>query len=190
MIEVAVGHIIDRLIKLIQTREKNKRRMFIDHIEPVFKDFALIHAAYLQDFNALLDQFYRGPRIDREEFGSLIRTKKLELEHLRVKIHALINAKLPHKNEDAEHFFSACVAYFSQVSQQPDGCPYDVYRGHFSHLLNAWLEEEAKNVAGDADYSDSAFHRLHDLIECTIEELREAWSNITQAYAAARMNLL
>ena len=40
LLETAAASIIDRLIQLVKAHDEDKRKLFTDHIEPLFLDFA------------------------------------------------------------------------------------------------------------------------------------------------------
>ena len=49
-----VVKILEKVIQLLERREKVKRNLFLDYVEPIYLDMEKIHSHYLTEFTLLL----------------------------------------------------------------------------------------------------------------------------------------
>ncbi len=57
--------IIDRMIDLLRERERSKRKLFDDFVQPLFDDMGAIHQDYISSFYALIHEIWKcQPKID------------------------------------------------------------------------------------------------------------------------------
>ena len=79
--------LIDRIISLKQESDKNKRTLFIDHIDPIFKDIAVINSSRRLENMGLIGTIYYyaqldiGKKVDSTMIDRL--SKKLGIAELR-----------------------------------------------------------------------------------------------------------
>jgi hypothetical protein len=177
MLSAAIS-VIDRLIQLLKERRENDRNLFKDHIEPMFLDMAAIHQDYLLTF----EEKTRTSHISPEVIHELVTTKKRELEHLRVKVHALareIDAGTLRKFPEAViEFITTCFSYFSAEAGRTQD-----YYGQYSELLD--FMNEAYITSEPKEHDDIFYYK----IAAVTRTVRERWNDVTFAYAKARIKL-
>jgi hypothetical protein len=196
---LALG-VIDRLAKLIQSREAARRRLFQDHIEPLFLDMTAIHSEYRTVFEELSERFRENPH-SPEFIEDVVQKKKPALEHLRIKVHSLAKvfseAEIRHFPQEAHDFFQCCLDYFATASGQ-----FKDYYGHYSDLLD-FIREDAfttkqagkyKTISMVYKYRTETGKLVGDdlgyKIWTVLQDINERWGDLTAAYAVCRAKLL
>ena len=200
--------IIDRMISLLKEKERNRRKLFVSFVQPLFDDMAEVHKDYMKAFVDLIEQVENAATYDG--VMGVLRSKKTEFEHLRVKIHSFLietkkskkSSKLP---KEIREFFHICIRYFTTQSGTFGG----VYGLHYSDLWQilynrmeepslddrATVEKETGENAIDIlkmiDSSDTIEVKdVNNYLKITLDYLRERWAEVTSAYATCRLNLL
>ncbi len=171
--------IIDRLIQLLKQRHHDRQVLFAEHIEPIFLDMTAIQADYrrgLEDMLRCID----CESTSLKALQALVREKKSTLEHMRVKVHALVSAwneQVHHKSvpPSAADFFHACWRYFVGTAEMSP------YRAHYTLLL--------EEVVGAVD-SPEEMRKLRPRVVSVLDRVNSDWSNVTAAYAEARITLV
>ena len=111
-----VGTLIERIIQLLKIRQTNDRKLFQDHVEPLFLDMTEIHEDYRKNLDEILDALRSRPDLSPQEVSTIVAGKKVYLEPIRVKVYALSTAidsedirKFP---EEVQDFVKSCLRYF------------------------------------------------------------------------------
>jgi len=166
--------IIDRLIDLLDRRNKSKRLVFIEHLDPIFIDLTLIHADYLSSLRAFSELIHdpasTGPILKAE----LVRRQEA-LAPLRSKVDAMSKAILSTDlDQPIKNFARAAERYF-QLTTKKRTTGYSTLLG----LLD-WR-------AWDRPLSEE---RVFRHIEDVRGDIADRWSELTSAYAKVRLHLL
>ncbi len=77
--------LVDRCIQLLTVRSANKKRLFEEHITPIFHDFEAVHAKYLETFAKLRSEIMQGT-MDLKELINYIEAEYLFSEGQRNKL--------------------------------------------------------------------------------------------------------
>ena len=182
MIDAAVK-IIDRLISLAKERQTNNRKCFIDHIEPLYLYMTEIHCNYRKTFDEIAEKIRIRP-LDEDVIQTIIKDKKSDLEHLRIKVNSFVNVveekNTNHFPDEANRFIESCCKYF----QTSAGRSKD-YHGHYSELIDYMNREKILNENDDDRMNDFGYKLF-----LVLTQLNENWNNVTFSYAEARVALL
>ena len=182
--------VADRLISLIKQRHEANRRLFEDHLEPLFLDIAVVHDDYYSSLNelrlvlqeSLSDKGKPAPRL-----ATLVSTKRQQLLSLREKARAVTDAlqETPRvtAGEEARAFIEAAADYLRIGSGHLPDPPSGGYRSYYADLIEYLSEDRYENPD---DPRDSLGYRLLE----AIGSLNNRWRVLTQAYARARVALL
>jgi hypothetical protein len=164
--------LIDRLIALFRERDMNARKIFQDHIEPIYRQMGEVHQDYQSTLRQAEEQVSRSTMQKTQKF---LEGKRRALEHLRKEIHALgeefpkgARERFP---EEARVFYRCCIAYFhAQAAERFSG-----YRGYYTLLV-------------DSDFADKT--QFASKLKEVISHSDKAWDELSSAYAKARLQLL
>ncbi len=195
-------HILDSIINLAKSSRESQRRLFEDHIEPIFLDLTTIHNNYTESFEKLLEEYRHIPH-STDLMNEIVKKKKSELEYLRIKAHEMAKAfnedELSRLPSEASEFFTSVRNYLGSASGM-----FRTYHGHFSDLLDFMKESEftlkenstAKYPAMSMVYKyrtesgqlvgDDLGYKMYTVNE----NVKNGWTAVTSAYAKARMKLL
>jgi len=200
--------IIDRMIDLLRERERSKRKLFDDFVQPLFDDMGSIHQDYISSFYALIHEIHSLDSKDKVH-AALLR-RKAELEHLRVKVHSFLKEaeKAEELPKPVNDFLAACVGYFTSQYGKYE-CVYLLHytnllallSGEASTMMEEAIEEATKclNVENDIFYKtyvkpDEELppprHSLERLLLALLKYVKRKWSEVTTQYAVCRLELL
>ena len=182
MLDAAIK-IIDRLISLVKERQSNNRKVFEDHIEPLFLDMTSIQRDYRSTFDEISERLRHLP-IQEELISEIITKKKPQLESLRTKVNAfsvVVEEVNPsHFPKEAVDFINACAKYFrTSAGRSRD------YYGHYSELID-YMNREKILTENKEDRMNNFGYKLY----LVITQLSDSWNEVTFSYAAARVALL
>ncbi len=187
MIQIAVS-IIDRLIMLLERRTASERRIFEDHIQPLFLDLTTIHEDYRNAFHEVSEVF-RDRNVPAHRIAEKLQRRRLELEHLRAKIFAYtkaIESKVARKprwlSEEGMAFLNSVQSYFETgVSESPTLYP---VKGStwFTSLLDLIY---ISNMNGTLTRPDCI-----QLADEMAQAIDRNWARVTIAYANLRIRCL
>jgi hypothetical protein len=178
-----IPKIVDRVIQLLNVRAENRRKAFENFVAPLFRDLTTVHENYVSvmwDLTHGLTSREKDPLVVRKE----IETRRRELAHVRQKLRDLAaeltkdtpkTAKLP---DECRAFAKAVLHYFGVAAGEGD------YRGSIRYA--SWfgtLLEMLNNTEKDS------FNPKHIIYEC-LSAVEERWSDVTMAYARARLACL
>lgn len=109
----SIVKICDRMIQLLETRKQCRSELFINHVEPIFKDLSLIHKDYIQTFSNLLEKCEQNQ--NTEAIINYLSFRKTELEELRVKVFSYAEVAKNNSNfpDEIKSFFMCCMIYFN-----------------------------------------------------------------------------
>jgi hypothetical protein len=168
--------IIDKLIALLERRERRQKAVFTELISPMFDELLFVHKDYIAMFHAVLHRLETPCNI--EDLVKLLIGLRRELEPLRGKLSALAN-RLEAEEDDSDEFkFAACVVYyFTEHGSFNTGT---ASRGLIQELGNVGVSW-SKTLAG----SDLA--RVETTVHDCINRLRSTWSTICIGYADLKL---
>jgi hypothetical protein len=183
--------IIDRIISLIKVRQENRRKLFIDHVEPLFKDIEQIHIDYLKGFTDLLETIHSFP--SEEEIRTHLLHKKAELENLRVKVNSCL--KFHQKRQfdlstSFESFVFACLIYFGAQSGEILG-KYGLFYTDLIGILDR--KHDSFSMPPDLKKSDlkpEPRFTMELALQAILNEVRKRWEYVTEKYSECRYELL
>lgn len=170
----ALLKIIDRLIELKRGRILGRKEIFDRVIEPTFNELVLVHGDYIKMFEDLRVYTASWSGLASELTGraekakSELRSRRSEFEPIRQKIRAfatgLASSQLPNEEKG---FVDAVIRYF------PSGEP-------------SLPQSSATTVLGYLD-QDLKPEDLDTLVSKTIQRHRNAWSDVTTAFAKLKI---
>lgn len=177
--------IIDRIIELLTYRKQSGRKLFLDHIEPIYVAMEKIHLDYL----SALEQFIKDiPKIKNiDDLIASIKARKIPLEPLRVKINSFskVAQKQKHLPDKVEHFFYCCTNYLDFKSTNSELI---YYYGCHSLILEEVIK--LKNADNSAEPSKFEIGLIHTQVPLWQKDIRHAWEWLTKAYSECRLVLL
>lgn len=172
--------LLDRLKDLATIRTENRRRLFEDHLEPLFNDLTSIHADYRKGFRTI-HELLADASVSDQELKDKTTDLQAELLHVRQKVrayaHALsMNDKFP---AEAARLLDAVKAYF--VFSSGDGTVRYPGQTGFTTLYGVLAD-----LDGNPKFRESAVEYVSDLIDA----VDRSWRYIASDYAVARVALL
>lgn len=157
--------ILEKVIQLLERREKQKRSLFFDYVEPMYLDMEKIHSHYLTELTCLLTEYLEGSR-SSSYFKSKLQSKKTEMEYIRAKVQSIAKhqaySNKDNLPEEVAEFMSLCLKYFRITSGEIRN-----YIGYYTDLIilvdNALLADDdtedsldIKTIERQVDSNDMA----------------------------------
>ena len=190
--------IIDKLRSYNREHKKDKKELFLTLVEPTYIDMTKIHNDYLNTFHKIKKDLV-DEDLTTDYFQNYIIDKKIELEHLRVKVFELskvINEsdKIP---TSAKIFFNACLTYFKIAS----GRIYygNSYKSYYSDLLEYMNEETILQENKKLRYEDKSIDKglksyesktFGDVLGRMLAQIRIEWSEVSASYSKCKLDLI
>ena len=176
MIDLAL-QAIDTIVDLLKFRANKEDRFFENQVAPVFAEMETVHHNYLESFNEL-----KRLTETAENRDTLIRSvlaKKMEFEHLRIKVHSFSRVVLSEDRSPApaRGFFRGCLAYFNHQDQLAD----NPYSSHYSSIQEMLIGVEA---AGDFERSRD---KVLGFVLSREEIARRSWEFLTTEYSKCKL---
>lgn len=182
----ALVAIIDRVISLIERRKESRERLFRDHIEPIFLDLSMVHTDYVAGFDEICAVFW-DHRIAIWEIAPRVDALRRQLDHLRTKVTALAVAlhtaaksdgAVP---EEVRKFADAVLSYF-QVGAGHGSTLHPAHGStYYTTLLDLIALAEGQRVSRN---------ECEKWAETFFDTVRSRWSDVTVAYANAKVKCL
>ena len=189
MLDTAIS-IIDRLISLVRAGDARREAILTKHIDPLFLDLTEIHADYsgaFAEIALMIAEDSLSESVLREKFAGRAR----ELEHVRIKFHALTDAYREHmatrarKDPRLAEFVNACITYFDAGV----GATRGGLRPGVEHLRpgNTWYTTMLDIVEHMGTHSAFTREACREFAFDLAEQLDRRWGSVTVAYARARV---
>jgi hypothetical protein len=125
--------------------------------------------------------------VDKREFRAEVVRRKLVLEHLRVKAHAVANIDRGNLPKPAAEFFDACLQYFESTG----GKHAVSYGAYYTALLADTPGYAVGYAVWDVDPANyKSQDQYYAKLLSFLNIIKAKWSAVTLAYAAARTTLL
>lgn len=125
--------ILEKVIQLLERRDKQKRNLFFDYVEPMYLDMEKIHSHYLTELTSLLTEYLEGSR-SSSYFKSKLQSKKTEMESIRAKVQSIAKhqaySNKDNLPEEVAQFMSLCLKYFRVTSGEIRN-----YVGYYTDLI-------------------------------------------------------
>lgn len=184
MIELAL-QAIDRMITLLRGSVDDKRKFVQEQVNPIFSEMEIIHKNYIQSLVEIIQA--AADTDDRKNLIEIILRKKMEFEHIRVKVYSFANIARKSKRvpEPAKRFFHACYYYFWRQKIAVINAEYSSnYSSNFSSILE---------ILSSLDQSDDLVESKKMLIgyfENHLRETRRNWEQLSQEYSQCKLEML
>jgi hypothetical protein len=153
-----VLRVLDRVIQLLERREKQRTAVLTALIEPMYGDMERIHTHYLREFTSLLAEC-RAPGAHCDAFRTRLGEKKSEMEAIRVKVHSVAKHhahdekdRLP---QEVVRFMTLCLRYFRVTSGEIRG-----YVGHYTDLISLLDDISSQRDVRTTDLSEHSLDVL------------------------------
>ena len=180
MIDLAL-QAIDRVIALLRGRVDDKRKFIQEQVTPIFSEMEIIHKNYIQSFVEIIQAAEKTD--DSENLIEFVLRKKMEFEHIRVKVHSF--AKIAREStrvpEPAKVFFHSCIAYFQRQSSAIEE---KRYSSRFTSILEVLSTlDQSEDIVGSKEL-------LIEYFEDCLSETRKNWERLTQEYSKCKLEML
>jgi len=178
--------IIDRLIALFQGYKESREALFRDHIEPLFLDLSYVHSDYVGAFDKICLVFL-DPRTPIWEIAPKVDDMRRQLDHLRVKINALTDTLRTACTQDRTIPDEVCI-FADAVANY-----FQVGAGHGSTLRPAkgsTYYTTLLDLIAMAETQAISKKECEKCAEVLFKSVRSKWSDVTVAYATAKMKCL
>jgi len=182
----ALVAIIDRLIALLQGRKESRVGLFRDHIEPVFLDLSTVHADCVAAFGRIRQLFWDS-RVQIWEIAPKVDEMRRQLDHVRTKINAL-TAALKAASESDDRIPTEALKFADAVADY-----FKVGAGHGSTLHptpGPTFYTTLLDLITLAETQSLSRKECEWWAESLFESVRGRWSDVTVAYAIAKMACL
>lgn len=186
--------VIDRLIQLVDRREKVNRAMFMDFVVPVMADFELVHQDYIESakrYIALLED-KTVPFNDEHPIFESIRQDRLLAAHLKQKARVLC---IPYSSENSKKQDTRLNGLALEMSDYFGVVDFDIINRHrppthapggsFRQLLERSLRELYEPVPAD-DASELATRLVWE----TLDLLQDHYGRVFKEYNELKQQLL
>ena len=180
--------LIDRLIQLIEYRNRRYRLLFDDFLQPAFDELLLVHKDYIQMFEKTYRLLPSGvpSKMGAAEFISQLKQpaeylqeRRIEFEPVREKLLALGKSMRRQTLEpDVKEFIDALVSYFYQWLPNS---------GSASTELLAAIEGAIKRGKTSEKELEDEWHFIENYIRNLIEKQRAHWSLVCEAFAPLKV---
>jgi hypothetical protein len=177
MIDLALKA-IDRIISLRRERINDNRKFIQDQISPIMTEMEIVHKNYIESFNDIIKEAESAN--DAKNLVSFVLSKKLEFEHIRVKIYsfAQIAQKSKHTPEIARMFFHSLARYFYYKDRSLE---FSDYRAHFTEIIS--------QIDQGSDLLESRQKLIGYIKEC-LDHSRSDWEELTRVYGECKLEML
>lgn len=189
-------NIIDRLIQLFTIRKTNKRKLFIDHIEPLYSEMSEIHKDYLNACRELKSYVSNKSNTDYSlnDIKETLTKYKTTLEPERVKVFTLAqfvkNKKLRKQLfKEALPFYDSCFLYFCFAAGEPNFLSEEMKDAFmpYSGLYTKLYKFTDEYMSGEQVVNLVSFNKLLNDQE---QFLSKSWDEISKIYSELRLSLL
>jgi hypothetical protein len=183
--------LIDRLIQLIEYRQRRYRTLFDDFLEPAFNDLLLVHNDYIKMFEEtrrLLPSISASERpvdvyvAQLKRAAEYLDTKRSEFEALREKLRALgRSVGTDDLDADVARFIEALLAYF--YGEWLPGPRVGSATAGLRSVIDTAIDKG--QTSSDELFSKREF--LDEYVGALISRQRDGWSRVCEAYAPLKL---
>lgn len=172
--------LLDRLKDLVIIHTENRRKLFEDHLEPLFNDLTAIHTDYRSSFQAIHDMLVDGA-LSYQEIKEKTTELRAGLLHVRQKVRAYADALSENdkRPDEAAELMVAIALYFMCATGDEDA--EDPLVTRYTTLISI-----LSGLDGSPMYREAAVEEVSKLIV----SVDNSWNWIVESYGAARVALL
>jgi hypothetical protein len=179
----ALIKVAETLIKLLDLYTTWNRKLFDDHVKPLYDAMSAVHTDYIVHFSKAkaAASSHVGETTTAKRVIELIDEAQTQNQALRRSTAAMARVAAAggsrrHYPAEAEAFFGACSRYFSALDNNCEELALTPYS-----MLRAWIdssEDERRTCA-----------TLAPMLENAISALTRSWDEVSVAYAKANLGL-
>jgi hypothetical protein len=190
MIEILLK-LIDRIIDLKKYQVERLQKTFRDVLDPLFNDLLSVHGDYVRMFEDVRAELTATGILSGEarqhkllEIAESLRRQRLEFEPVRDKLTALTRelrsgiyaGSLSFECPEADEFVAAILQYFPRADLST--------RTSRSSVLLVAIQTGAIITAAQVTRDGKS---LPELVDATIEDCRQKWQSVCDAYAKLKL---
>ncbi|MFZ5452556.1 MAG: hypothetical protein ACOZF2_11935 [Thermodesulfobacteriota bacterium] len=192
----ALLDIIDRLMQLKNIRDKKRRNLLVQVLDPLFNDLMIVHKDYVSMFEDVLHRLptYGSvyPKDMRNESKARVkeafeylRQKRIEFEPVRTKIRATSNELgSMHFDPYIDDLVKWILLYL------PEGTLVDDFNSASQELLKKLQYWKDSPNIDDADFDGVPFRiDVYNFVKHTVDDNRIIWSRVCEAMARLKIDV-
>jgi hypothetical protein len=194
-------NLLDHLVRLSRSREESKRKLFLEFIEPMYRDVEKIAQDYIELFNELINHLQEEENVT--ELIKWIEERRVKLHPLRIKTRSLLVEFPELRHQSAERSkVPALLLFRRSIWGLMKGGLSLVEEGHadlheygwgnhtvLDFLYNLPRRYPSPRVTYAQAFTDSK-PRLIVLARGQLECVKQAWKDTTIAYARLKKDYL
>ena len=182
MIVDLIDKLIDRVIKLVETEKKQKKKLFEQFVDPVFKLFDEVHKDYLESFERYIN-LLSDPTTDINIVIETIKKDNLFTQNQRAKLKALADVSEESVVQPFVKYLHLYLTSPNFYGTSPGDPKYRKYSYHSQRWRQGLLHEFE---IGEVKTKDGAIARVYQLVS----QMQDVYQEVAVHYAELKKKLL